>query len=402
MIRTFEVHGNEYEMGFQIGCVFQQFLKDAIPKYERMLADPGLRSTVREVAAKLEVQYPRLLMEMNGRADGAGIPRDPAYLMFFTELHTPRNGCTTAILKKKNGHVLFCHNDDELTYHADNVALIKYNYGNFWIVSYTVADTLAGSAFSWNSAGMVFTSNFILTGKTDFSSISRFVMERDIINSRSMDEAKDKLLNCEVASPFSMSILECQSETVLNAEKDLKDLYITPISDRFARSNHFLAKPGPVPEPPAETLFRYQRTKELLAGLNAETADIADLIRILGDQSEYYNTSVFKDTDFYQRLNRCNMKSLEDIGFSLTGKHETVRIYDCSGNCLSEFGKMEILQSLFKVATVANFAFDSESRHIRIADYLGHDVLSIDYEGFMGNPAEKIISDTPSAIPSKT
>lgn len=301
MIRAFEVHGSEYDMGVQTGSVFREFLQGSARKYEQMLSDSAVRRTVEAVTVKLESQYPRLLMEMHGRADGAGIPRDSAMLMFFTELHTPRNGCTTAILKKKDGHILLCHNDDEFTYHADNVALVKYNYKDSWIISYTVADTLAGSAFSWNSAGMVFTSNFIFGGETDFSSISRFEMERDIINSGSMQEAMEKLRSSQVASPFSMSILECASETVVNVEKDLRDLYITPIPDRFARSNHFLAKPGPLPAPPAETLYRYQRTRELLAGVDAENAGITDLIRILNDQSAYYDSSVFKDTDFYEK-----------------------------------------------------------------------------------------------------
>lgn len=398
MIRTFEVHGNEYEMGFQTGGIFRKFLQGAAPKYEKKLSDSAVRSIVEGTMEKLARQYPKLLMEMNGRADGAGIPRDAAMLMFFTELHTPRNGCTTAILKKKDGHILLCHNDDEFTYHADNVALIKYNYGDSWIVSYTVADTLAGSAFSWNSAGMVFTSNFIFGAEPDFSSISRFEMERDIINAKSMDEAVEKLQGCRVASPFSMSILECRSETVINAEKDLQDLYITPIRDRFARSNHFLAKPGPLPEPSQETVNRYHRAKELLDIVDADTADISDLLRILNDQSAFYDTSVFKDTDFYQRLDRCNQKALEDIGFPIMGEHETVRIYDRTGACISEFGKLELLKTLFKGITVANFAFESESRHIRIADYLGHDVLSLDYRDFRENIVpEELPGDSPAA-----
>ena len=84
MIRVFEVHGNEYEMGFQTGSVFRQHLQNKIPRFERMLADSDIRSASENVTVKLERQYPHLLMEMNGRADGADIPRDAAMLLPYS------------------------------------------------------------------------------------------------------------------------------------------------------------------------------------------------------------------------------------------------------------------------------------------------------------------------------
>lgn len=385
MIRVFEVHGNEYEMGYQVGEVFKDYLQGLIPRFEKMLGDAEMRAAVEGVTAKLRLQYPNLLMEMEGRADGAGIPRDAAMLMFFIELYTHQNGCTTAILKKENGHVLFCHNDDEFSYHTDNVALIKYNYGDFWIISYTVAYALAGSAFSWNSAGMVFSSNFIFGSQVDFYSISRFVMERDIINARSMDEAMEKLRSCQVASAFSLNILDSNTDAVVNVEKDLTDLYVTPISDRYARSNHFIAKTKDLLEPPAETVFRYQKAKELLAGVDAATATITELMDILHYQSEDYETSIFKDTDFYDRHNRCNKKSFENMGLSFGGDIDTVRFYDASENCVSEVGLMDFFKSMFRGMTVANFSFDSETKHIRVTDYLGHAAMEMAYGEFKEN-----------------
>ena len=65
MIRAFEVHGSEYDMGVQTGSVFREFLQGSARKYEQMLSDSAVRRTVEAVTVKLESQYPRLLMEMH-------------------------------------------------------------------------------------------------------------------------------------------------------------------------------------------------------------------------------------------------------------------------------------------------------------------------------------------------
>lgn len=337
MIKVFEVYGNEYEMGCQIGKKFKLYLAQKINTYEKVINEnKDIYEKVKDMEEKLKKTYPKCLDEIYGRADGAEVPRDAMLLMFFPEIFKQIDGCTTVILKKNNNSVLFAHNEDDRNYNIENVAIVKYDYEDYWIVGYTMAEKLTGSSFAYNSYGIVFSSNYIYDIKIDLNNISRYIMVRDVMNSKSIEEVIYKMKNSKVASAFSLNVLDVNSNKVINIEKDIKDVYITDITDRYARSNHFICKKDNLPNEPISSKFRYNKSKELLQMLNNTDSNIDDLVNILKYETDDYLESTYKNPEKY------NDKSV----------------------------------------TVSTFCIDSESKEITIYDYLGKSRLNFKYNEF--------------------
>ncbi len=337
MIDKFVVFGNEYEMGFKIGEHFKEYLLQESSAYEKEIKNnEEIYSKVKNMELKLKEEFPICLNEIYGRADGAGISRDTMLLMFFPEIFKKQDGCTTLILKKNYNHVLFSHNEDNVKCSLQNVALIKYIYEDFWIVGYTRAAKLMGSSFAYNSYGLVFSSNYIYGSEVNINNVSRYIMVRDVMNSKTIDEVIDKMKKHKVASAFSLNILDINTGEVINIEKDVEEIYITNINDRYARSNHFIAKKDDLKEPPISSKFRYYKSKELLDNLDSQKATINDVIDILKYETDDYYKSIFKDLNKY----------------------------------------------IENSVTVANFSIDSNSKRIKLYDYIGQDKIELDYYQF--------------------
>lgn len=325
MLNYFEVSGTDYEMGFQIGEYFKEYLNKRIDEFDKKVN--LAKEKIDFLKEKMEKNFPNLLQEIYGRADGANVPRDSLLLMFFPEVYKRIDGCTTVIVKK-NDSVLFCHNEDNKNFTLENTALIKYNYKNRFVIAYTNAERLAGSAFSYNSYGLAFSCNYIYGGETNLDNLSRYIVVRDLINSKSIDEIIEKLNKTNVASPFSMNILDTKTNDVLNIEKDIQELYITHINDKYARSNHFHKKETDLTKIPESTKFRFEKTNELIKKVDVNTCTMNDLIEILMYHTDDYNKCIYKEYDKYQG------KSVTDATYCVDTLSDSLKVYDYIGKSI--------------------------------------------------------------------
>lgn len=335
-MKKYIVSGTSYEIGYKVGIIFKKHLNNEIKKYDEKIINKNVHSNVKKLEKKLKHDYSECLEEIYGRADGASVNRDSLLLMFFPEIYNRIDGCTTLILKNKNGKFLFSHNEDERYCNSDNVALIKYDYGDYWIVGYTMAEKLIGSTFAYNSYGLVFSSNYIYDTKIDLNNISRYIMVRKVMNAKSIDEATNLLRNIKVASAFSLNILDTKTNEAINVEKDIEEIYVTNIFDRYARANHFTTKRNDLPEEPVSSKFRNKKTNELIKNIDCSNAKIGHLKEILDYETEDYYKSVFKNPNKYNDIS----------------------------------------------VTVANFSYDSETNLIEINDYLDGTLLKFEYDKF--------------------
>ncbi|MBR0442685.1 MAG: hypothetical protein IJK25_12235 [Firmicutes bacterium] len=341
-MKIFEVRGTEYEQGFQVGEFFKERLQSQAEKYEKALEKPVLLDFVKGAEAKLAKEFPKLLDEAYGRADGSGLSRYATLLMYSPEVFKKEDGCTTAILQRPDGKFLFSHNEDDGGFCYGNVALVKYVYPDgHWIVGYSVAEKLLGSTWAYNSDGMVFSSNYIAPAVTDLTSISRYYMVRDALNARDLGGVLRRLARLEVASPFSFNAIDTKTCEAVNVEKDVRKIYVTPIRERYARSNHFTSSPySPIPTT-GNTMFRWWKANDLLAKLDPETADIFDVRGVVDFEGPDYMHTIHLSPDR-------NDAEKEPV-------------------------------------TVTNFAFDQEANRFYIRDFLDHEEIIWDYDQFVPN-----------------
>ncbi len=341
-MRFFEVRGNDYETGFQVGEYFKKRLQSGAEQYERALEKQGTADFVKGIEEKLSKTYPALLDEAYGRADGSGMSRLATLLMYSPEFFNKQDGCTTAVLRKPDGNLLFSHNEDDPAFDLGNVAIVKYVYpGGRWTVGYTVAEKLLGSTWAYNSDGMVFSSNYIAPGITDINNVSRYYMVRDALDSRDIGELLKRLARMKVATPFSFNAVDSKTGEAVNVEKDVEKIYVTWIGEKYARSNHFTSAPyAPVPTT-GNTMFRYWKANDLLSQLDPKTCDIFALRGILD----------FEGPDYMHTINLS----------TLTNDTKT------------------------KPVTVCNFAYDQKAGRIYLKDYIGREEFAWDYNEFKPN-----------------
>lgn len=295
MIDYFEVSGNNYQMGAQIGLHFHDYLASIEAGFAAML--PGHSERVKALETKLAANLPGCLDEIYGRADGAGVNRDVMLLIMFPEIYGGTDGCTSVYLKTPRGAML-AHNEDSASMNINNVALVRYDYGDWQLVAYTSAIRLAGSAFAFNSRGMAFSSNHIFGGERDMDEISRFILLRDVINSASVQEAEDKVRKIDVASPYNLNLLDMNSNTLCNIERDLHDLHVEFVHESYAHSNHFITKSYDAQRVPQNSVFRHEKAKQLVCELTP-SASLDDLLSVLSYEGDGYDRSVFERREKY-------------------------------------------------------------------------------------------------------
>ena len=335
-MRTIVVKGDAYSMGVALGVCFKDCLQRTIGQYGEALKKEDIYRRVKELEEKLCVSFKEGLQEIYGRADGAGIDRDAMLLLFFPEVFKKAEGCTTIMLRKHNGSLLFCHNEDDKEFSVDNTAFVTYDYGDFKVAGYTNAEKLLGSSFALNNAGMLFSTNYIYSPLTKLENISRYVLSRKLMNTRSIEETMKVIREMEVASPFSLNVYDKKCDKAFNIEKDHKDIYVTEVTDRYGRANHFTAKKIDINEIPKSSAFRDAYVHEEIAKLDAENVTLADLKKILDYREEDYYRCVYKDPRLFEKVS----------------------------------------------VTVANLAYDAERDELILTDYLGNEVVQGKFDSF--------------------
>ncbi len=329
---------NEYEIGYKLGEIFKEYLQEKIIIHEERLKKDKIKEAVLQLEKKLKKEYPQYLEEIYGRAEGAEVDKLALLLMFCPEIYKAIGGCTTIIAKQKEERVLFCHNEDGLNKTLDMIAIVKINFNNEWVVGYVFADKLLGSAFAYNSYGMIFSNNYIYGVNNNINNVSRYFMTRDLMFAKDMNEVIQKVNRVEIASAFSLNVLDIKTKEVFNIEKEHDKTDITKINNIYARSNHLLVRAKSENDIPETSIFRYNKANELIEKLDIKNLEIEQLVHILQYKTKDYNKTIYKDRNYFKELK--------------------------------------------KSTTCATFSFDTLNSNVIIYDYIGKEKIIMDYNSF--------------------
>jgi hypothetical protein len=129
------------------------------------------------------------------------------------------------------------------------------------------------------------TSNYLFYEKADFSRLSRYIACKAIYHSRTLEEAIEAVKQLKTASPFSINILDTNIQRAVNIEKDLDTCYITEITGKFSRSNHFLNREA---KSSVSSDYRLNKTRELLAQKEiTRLKDVMDILDTIGTDEDH-------------------------------------------------------------------------------------------------------------------
>ncbi len=323
-----EVSGTPYQMGFRLGQLFASGLKSLEAHYLDLLNNEMVQQHLANLTAKLKAEFNDGYQEILGRADGADIDERAALLMFFPEITKRIDGCTDVIIKDEEGHFYLSHNEDDINYTPSDVALVKYQYEDHWVISYLNATKLAGSCFSFNSYGMIFTSNYIYDEIINLDYLSRYLLVRKAIEAKNYQETIQILTDIRVASAFSFNFIDTVNNKAFNVEKDLEEVYVTEITERYGRANHFTTKPYDLSKVPASSSFRDGKARELLSECDCKNVSLSQLETILDYEEEDYYRCVYKDPHRFDG----SRQSVSVARFSYDGALRKITVTDFLDN----------------------------------------------------------------------
>lgn len=301
------IEGNEYELGAQIGKIFQEDIQENIEFVKEKMDNPYIKKDFDIVKSKIENQYPEQLQHVFGRADGAGVNRDLYLLFLCYELWEDRDPehCSD-IMIRQGDHIVMGHNEDG-PYTKRNSAFIKYNIDGMYFFDYSTPDALAGASFGFNSYGLVYSMNYMYIENMRRTEIPVWFLARKIITCKSITEIKKKLERFEIASGFHFNLFI--DGKAYSIEGKFNRAEIVEVDGVFVHTNHYVNASfdeGYAP-PEANTLFRYAKIKALFAkkGIKKYTTD--DIEEILSYRAESYYNSILSEEDMKRNITACTV-----------------------------------------------------------------------------------------------
>lgn len=281
MIKHFEVSGNYYECGFQIG----QALKKVIQKRLDRLVTKEIFSIWEKDLPKVEEvcqsRFPNLISEIQGVADGAEVDFKRVLLLNCEELRYSEKGCTT-IAEVSSKEISLTHNEDtgaEIGDHIEDCILITYNLPNLTFTSFLYAGELPGSAYNWNNLGLYFSVNYLdpLDPIPYPDRIPRDFTARALIEARDLEEALKILGTTSDASGYHYYI--GKGDEIISVEQNLDKLSVLNVTGVIAHSNHYTHPQF------ANNMDIDQSSKFRLKRANEMIDDHKEALKILSDRT---------------------------------------------------------------------------------------------------------------------
>ena len=253
-----EVSGSHYDIGHAIGTTFKERIIKAFD------LQAGLMSTIkafvetdreRYYAQYLEVaqaQFPQFIEELNGMADGSGIPFEKFMLMnMFSELihmmsHTitiPLHGCST-VSYSHGGQIYLAHNEDLFYSLHDLMFIVKaHPTGKPSFISFCYPGMLMSIAPAMNDVGIFYSGNYITGTVLTEGGIPTSFIERSIMEARTLDEAIQKATIDNRAYCYHVSLASRSDAKVVSLEVAPSTYYLQEVEGLFEHTNHFF-QPG--------------------------------------------------------------------------------------------------------------------------------------------------------------
>ena len=219
-----------YNLGFAIGQQFHQQIQNFVESNDDLTALELWATTsgsdlYNQIIANQNKFYPNYYQELQGLAAGAEVDEMKIMLnnivadlaQYFehvndTQTITPRIRCSDVLLSSPGASV-HGHNEDDGSVYAKLNYLVETDN---W-VAYTYAAELPGNAFAWNpSHSLTYTMNSLFPYVTNLEGACQYFIMRDVIESTSTEDAKNRALKYPAFSGFSLNVAD--ATTKLNIE----------------------------------------------------------------------------------------------------------------------------------------------------------------------------------------
>lgn len=238
------VRGTFYEVGYNVGRTFSGIIKTLIdthpvintnilPAYNTEQGKIIYQETLHNVTD----YYPNYLKELQGIADGAGVPFYKLFLYhidgvlpaFVNQTAVSDEGCSTICLNM-NSHELIGHTEDAVKEVLNNIYILNAYYTDSpkqeHFVAFCYAGLLPGYAMGYNKHGLVFSMNIISAKHLGRGKLPRKFVMRELLAADSIESVIKTLETRGIGIADAMSV----NLTFLNdpGERVLYNIEVSP------------------------------------------------------------------------------------------------------------------------------------------------------------------------------
>ncbi len=247
-IPVIEVQGTHREVGQQIGEQMRSVWQALVARWPDTLpAGVCWANIVKQselYLAHSRQAYPRYIDELEGMAEGSGLPLSDLFAGMCEELWDPqvwKRGCSDMAARGRataDGSTLLAHTNDLSPSAEENLVILKVQAGDepeFLAVS----PGGLGASAGYNAAGISLTGNEVSCNDIR-PGVPRQLIVRAILAARRLEEAMNACLLPTRASNYNNIIADAHGEvySMEGSATDCEPIYID--GDILAHANHFV------------------------------------------------------------------------------------------------------------------------------------------------------------------
>ena len=281
---------NHYDLGVQQGEMFAEDLRESVDELRADFAWKTRRKAANAHLAITQKNFPHLIDELEGCADGAHIAFDDLWVL-STESEYPEakiDRCTTVVT---NHGALVAHNEDWEPDVEDGICVLRKTVGELTILELSYPGTLGGNSISVNSYGYIQAVNTL--SHTDHQiGIPRNIVARWLSETKSPEKDYQRLCTMRRAGGYSHTFVSFGGK-VWNMECSAAKQKLTQPKLPFVHTNHFLTELRTLEDTDNScgTMNRYRRA----AARVKKSMSVCAARELMSDTSEDEILSIFNE-----------------------------------------------------------------------------------------------------------
>ena len=289
--------GDAYSIGRALGEAAATALRDVVPaigRFQALASEWSGMDRVRALEAVARAAWPRYVRELEGIADGAGVPFDTVFLWNCRgdlpaagdqsrDAETEAAGCTTLMIPPRGANPgIIAHNEDdapELRGHCHVVDVRPDDAPGF--VSFYTPGLLPGHTFAVNRAGLVQAIDNVRPDDRRIG-VPRHLVCRAVLDCEGLDDALARIRGTGRASGFHHALGCAGDRRLLSVEAPASGCAVVEANAPRVHANHLLdARFAHLPQGIAPSSRSRQTRAEML--IEGGALDTGGPLCVLGD-----------------------------------------------------------------------------------------------------------------------
>lgn len=346
-LKHVEFYGSHFEIGMALGRLSADAIRNVVPQIERVrILHEAWAGTehLRHMEAAARAAFPGYMHEMDGIAEGAGVPFEDILIWNcrgdLPVEADPNNegalGCTTVMSNPGAGApIRISHNEDGHETLRGLCALVTISPCDATsITSYYYPGLVMGHNFGFNEHGLVQTVNNLRPFDQKIG-LPRHIVSRASLASKTLDEAVSLFKRTDRASGFHYAIAQSGDDRLLSVEAPASGCVVHEVRGRTAHANHLV-------------FDGLADMEQVIAPSSASRQEMADTLLSQSPTDPITGLSVMGNTDNPEYPICLKLTDRDDISFTLATADFEIATDHCNWSVYDDPGSAAVLSGRVK------------------------------------------------------